>query len=266
MNDVLQKKHMILTKGMERLGSVLVAFSGGIDSTLAARVAYDVLGDKALAVTADSPSLPRHELTETKRLAEDIGIRHLVVNTEEIQDPNYVKNDTNRCYFCKDELYRKLRPLAREHGIAYIINGTNLDDLSDHRPGLVAADEHRVESPLKEAQLTKADIRGIAKMIGLRIWDKPSSPCLSSRIPYGRPVTPEKLRCVEQAEAFLRQYNIRELRVRHFDDRARIEVNECDREVIEHHADAVAKFFKDLGFLEYSVSPFKSGSLNILSS
>jgi uncharacterized protein len=266
MNDALKKKYQILTNGMAQLGSVLVAFSGGIDSTLAARVAHDVLGDRAFAATADSPSLPRHELAETKRLAEDIGIQHLIVNTEEINDPNYVKNDTNRCYFCKDELYKKLRPLAKEHGVQYIINGTNLDDLSDHRPGLVAADEHAVQSPLKTAQLTKADIRGIAKAIGLRIWDKPSSPCLSSRIPYGQQVTPEKLKCVERAENFLRQYNINELRVRHFDDRARIEVHEHDRSKIESHEQAIQNFFKELGFVEYSVSPFKSGSLNILSS
>jgi len=163
---------------------------------------------------------------EAKSVAEQIGARHLIVQTEEMDDENYAQNPVNRCYFCKFELYAKLIEIARQENIPYIANGTNMDDLGDYRPGLQAAAEFKVVSPLKEAGLTKQDIRDLAKQFGLQIWDKPATPCLSSRIPYGSAVTPEKLAMIEAAENFLKEFAIKELRVRHFGETARIEVHE----------------------------------------
>jgi uncharacterized protein len=247
---------------LRSLESVVVAYSGGIDSARVLKLATDELGENALGVTADSPSVPRKELAEAKRLAADMGARHHVINTEEFKDENYTSNPGNRCYFCKTELYGRLRELARERSIAHIANGTNVDDLGDHRPGLVAADEAQIISPLRDAGLTKAEVREVAKQLGMEVWDKPASPCLSSRVPYGSVVTLQKLSSIENAESFIDELGIRERRVRHFGQKARIEVNHADLPTMKAAIPRIKEKFHALGFTEIEVTEFRSGNLN----
>ena len=263
MNKKLRQKYAELKKIIKKSGSVIVSFSGGIDSTLVLKVAYDALGEKVVAVTADSPSLPRRELEETKRIAQNIGAKHLIINTEETENEDYLKNPSNRCYHCKSELYAKLKIVSAQLGIKNILNGTNLDDLGDYRPGLQAADENQILSPLKEAKFTKHDVRELAKHLGLEVWDKPSSPCLSSRVPYGQEITMKKLSMIEEAENFLKDFGIRELRVRHFGNMARIEVKENDKQVVDENFNSIRKKFNGIGFNEVTISGFKSGNLNL---
>jgi pyridinium-3,5-biscarboxylic acid mononucleotide sulfurtransferase len=204
-------------------GRVAVAYSGGIDSTVVAQAAYLALGDRAVAVTADSPSVPRAEIEDAKNLAARIGIEHKIVQTEEFADPDYVRNDGARCYFCKSELYSTIETLLPQLGVAVICSGANLDDQGDYRPGLKAAAEHRVRHPLQEAGFTKADVRALAQSWGLPTWDKPASPCLSSRLAPGVTVTTERTARVEAAEVYLRSLGYRECRVRlHEGELARI--------------------------------------------
>ena len=253
-----------LKNEIKKIDSAIVAFSGGVDSALVLKVAYDILGSNAVAATADSPSLPRRELEETKKIAEEIGARHLIISTAETENENYLKNPGNRCYFCKSELYSKLKEVSLQLGIKNILNGTNLDDLGDYRPGLKAADEYRVISPLKDAGFTKNDVRELAKELSLKAWDKPSSPCLSSRVPYGQEITMKKLKMIEDAENFLKDFGIKELRVRHFGRTARIEANEEDKITINNNLEAIHKKFNDIGFEEIMISNFKSGNLNLI--
>jgi uncharacterized protein len=258
-----------LVDALRRLGSAAVAFSGGVDSTVVARAAHLALGDRAVAVTADSPSVPRAELAEARRLAEAIGIRHLVVATEEFADPDYVRNDGSRCYFCKSELYGRIETLLPELGVAVICSGANLDDQGDYRPGLVAAAEHRVRHPLQEAGFTKADVRALARAWGLPTWDKPASPCLSSRLAPGVEVSRERTARVEAAEEYLHALGYRECRVRlHEGELARIEV---PAEGLARRADpavreGLARRFQGLGFrfVTLDLEGFRSGSLNAL--
>lgn len=264
MNIELKQKYEKLKESIKKLDSAIVAFSGGIDSALILKVAHDVLRNKAIAVTADSPSLPRKELEETKKIAQQIGAKHIIVDTEETKNENYLKNPNDRCYYCKSELYTKLRTIAEQLGIKIILNGTNFDDLGDYRPGLKAADENSVISPLKAAKLTKNDVRELAKHLGLEIWDKPSSPCLSSRVPYGQEITLKKLSMIEAAEDFLKGFGIRELRVRHFGNAARIEVNESDKPAINYNLNLIKNKFNEIGFDEIEISNFKSGNLNVM--
>ncbi|HEX9652382.1 MAG TPA: ATP-dependent sacrificial sulfur transferase LarE, partial [bacterium] len=214
------------------------------------------------AVTADSPSVPRREIDEAQRIAQSFGARHKIIQTDELQDANYAKNPANRCYFCKTELYSKLSELAKAEGVRFVANGTNVDDLGDYRPGLLAASEYQVISPLQEAGFTKNDVRQLARLLQLEIWDKPASPCLSSRIPYGSAVTPAKLAMIEAAEDCLRSFNIRELRVRHFGDTARIEANPADLHVIRQNLELISGRFKQIGFAEIDLAEFRSGALN----
>lgn len=264
MNEEIKEKYVELKNSIRRLDSAIVSFSGGVDSTVVLKAAYDILGDKVIAVTADSPSLPRRELEEAKKIAEKIGAKHLVINTEETENENYLKNPSNRCYYCKSELYTKLKIIAEQFGIKNILNGTNFDDLSDYRPGLTAADENNVVSPLKYAELTKNEVRELAKHLGLEIWDKPSSPCLSSRVPYGNEITMKKLAMIEIAENFLKDFGIRELRVRHFGNAARIEVNEHGKKIIDDNFFSIKQKFHQIGFGEIFVCDFKSGNLNLM--
>ena len=196
-------------------GSCLVAYSGGVDSAFLARVAHEVLGERALAVIADTPSLPRRELEEALRLGRQFGFPVRVVKTREFDNPDYVSNPGNRCYFCKHELFRELLPIARAEGFGVIVYGENASDVGDFRPGAQAAAEFRVHAPLKEAGLTKAEIRALSAQLGLPTADKPQMACLSSRVPYGEPVTPEKLAMIEAAENVLRDLGFHDVRVRH---------------------------------------------------
>ncbi len=260
----LDEKYGLLKKEISSYKSLIIAYSGGIDSVLLLKVAHDVLGERALAVMADSPSVPRRELREAQRIAAEIGARMRIIDTHEIEDENYAQNPSNRCYFCKSELYTELVRVAKEENFEFIANGTNVDDLGDYRPGLQAADEYRVKSPLRDAGFTKADIRALARRLGLDVWEKPASPCLASRIPYGQPVTAKKLNQVDLAEDVLHGLGIRELRVRHFVDKARIEVNKPDFEIIERNFDAIREQFQKIGFPEIELKEFKSGILNEL--
>lgn len=206
------------------MGSALVCFSGGVDSAFVLKVAHDVLGEKALGLTALSPALPRSEREEAGELAREMGVAHLLVDSHEIDDPRYSANPTNRCYFCKSELYAVAAREASARGFAAVLNGTNLDDLGDYRPGLQAATEAGVKSPLVDAGFTKADVRRCAQLVGLRVWDKPAAACLASRIPYGTSVTHTRLRQIDEAETAIRALGIRQVRVRLHGDLARVEV------------------------------------------
>ncbi|MBI2657398.1 ATP-dependent sacrificial sulfur transferase LarE [Candidatus Woesearchaeota archaeon] len=263
MNE-LEQKYQKLKDSIKKLGSAIVAFSGGIDSALVLKAAHEVLGGNAVAATADSPSLPRRELEEAKKIAKSIGARHVIINTEETQKEEYLKNPNNRCYYCKTELYSKLKEVSNDLNISNILNGTNLDDISDYRPGLKAADENNVISPLKDAKFTKKDVREIAKHLGLEIWDKPSSPCLSSRVPYGHKITMHKLSMIEKAENFLRDLGIKELRVRHFGNGARVEVNDADKKTVSGNINSINKKFEEIGFSKVEVANFRSGNLNVV--
>lgn len=249
--------------------SAVVAFSGGVDSTFVAAVTHDVLGDRALAVTGVSPSVPRSEVAEATELARAIGIAHECIDTSEMDDPDYVKNNPDRCFHCKDELYGRLQAIARERGFAAVLDGCNLDDTGDFRPGRRAASQHTVRSPLVEAGLTKADIRALSRDRGLPTWDKPAMACLSSRIPYGTPVTVETLSLVERAEAYLRSLGLRQLRVRHQvlasgDPTARIETDDAGLALLLAHRHEITEELKALGYLYVTLdlAGYRTGSLN----
>ncbi|MCC6417260.1 MAG: ATP-dependent sacrificial sulfur transferase LarE [Gemmataceae bacterium] len=266
--DLLARRECLL-EILRDLGRVAVAFSGGIDSTVVAQAAYLALGDRAVAVTADSPSVPRSEVAEAVDLARRIGIRHRLVPTAEFNDPDYVRNDGTRCYHCKTELYVTIETLLAEVGADVVVSGANLDDLGDYRPGLKAAAEHAVRHPLQEAELTKADVRALARAWDLPTWDKPAAPCLSSRLAPGVEVTRERTGRVEAAEAYLKELGLRELRVRlHEGELARIEVptSALTRLADPVVRDGLVRHLKGLGFrfVTLDLEGFRTGSLNSL--
>jgi pyridinium-3,5-biscarboxylic acid mononucleotide sulfurtransferase len=249
-----------------QMDRALIAYSGGIDSTLVAKVAYDVLGDRTLAVTAVSPSLLPDDLEDAKIQAAQIGIAHQVIETHEMENPNYTSNPVNRCYFCKSELYDTLKPLAQEWGYPYSVDGVNADDLHDYRPGIQAAKERGTRSPLAEIGITKLEVREISKALGLAWWDKPAQPCLSSRFPYGEEITVDKLRRVGQAERYLRSLGWKTLRVRSSGATARIELpaEEIKSFVGGTDLPAIVQVFQDYGFdyVTLDLEGFQSGKLN----
>jgi uncharacterized protein len=257
-----------LRETIRTYGSAVTAFSAGVDSTLVAVVAQEVLGADAVAATAVSASLAPAELQDALDLAKQLGLEHRLVQTHEVEDERYATNPVDRCYFCKSHLYTELEGLAQEVGARYILNGLNVDDLGDWRPGARAAAERpdRVRSPLHEAGLGKAEIRAAARALGLPNWDKPALACLSSRLPYGERVTPEKLDRVGRAEQLLRDMGFRQLRVRHFADRARVEIapDELERVDREHLGDGIRSALLALGFPAVEIDPrgYRSGRLN----
>ena len=246
--------------------SVIVAYSGGADSTFLAAAANQVLGEKALAVTAHSPSLAPSELRDAVEVAARLGLRHRVIETQEVEREDYRRNDPNRCYFCKDELYTQLVALAAEEGYAAVANGANVDDLGDFRPGLNAAATYGVRSPLVEAGLTKEEVRSLSREMELPTWDKPAQACLSSRIPYGTPVSVEALSRVAQAEEFVRGLGVKQLRVRHHGSVARIEVEPADLPLLVRNdvRGAITKKLRAIGYTYVTIDldGFRSGSLN----
>ncbi|MCZ2340986.1 MAG: ATP-dependent sacrificial sulfur transferase LarE [Bacteroidales bacterium] len=262
------KRERLLTI-LGAMPGVAVAFSGGIDSTVVAKAACVALGERAIAVTADSPSVARAELDDARRLAAIIGIRHEIVQTAEFDNPDYLRNDGSRCYHCKSELYSTVERLLPRLGVPILVSGANLDDQGDYRPGLTAAAEHHVRHPLQEAGFTKADVRALAHAWGLPTWDKPASPCLSSRLAPGVAVTPERTQRIEEAEKHLRSLGLRECRVRyHEGDLARIEVPlaELARFTAEPVREELLQRFLALGFqfVTLDLAGFRSGSLNEL--
>lgn len=243
-----------------------IAYSGGIDSTLVAKVAFDLLGDRAIAITAESPSLLPEDLEDAKVQAAAIGIPHELVQTREMDDPNYTSNPVNRCYFCKSELHDTLKPLALSRGYAYVIDGVNADDLRDYRPGIQAARERGARSPLAECGISKAEVREISRHLGLPWWDKPAQPCLSSRFPYGEEITVEKLQRVGRAERHLRQLGHPNVRVRSEGQTARIELppDRVKAFVAETDLDDLVGAFLDFGFafVTLDLEGYRSGKLN----
>jgi uncharacterized protein len=265
--DSLDEKHERLRELFRACGSVVVAFSAGVDSTVVLKVALDVFGaEKVLAATGVSPSLPRRELDSVRQLARIIGAPLELLNTSELDNPSYAANPNNRCYFCKSELYTRLSAFAKRRGFETIANGINTDDLGDFRPGLTAAKEWNVRSPLVEADLSKSDVRELARRLGLPNWDKPALACLSSRIPYGTPVTIGTLSQIEKAEAFLYDRGLSNFRVRHHNKVARIEapLNDLPRLITEPLRSEILTAFKEFGYAYVTIDlqGFRSGSGN----
>lgn len=263
---MLEQKLEQLKTIFAEMEQALIAYSGGVDSTLVAKMAYDVLGDRAIAVTAVSPSLLPEELEDAQVQAAEIGITHKIIDTHEMENPNYTANPVNRCYFCKSELHDTLKPLATQLGYPYVVDGVNADDLRDYRPGIQAAKERGVRSPLAEVGVTKAEVRQLSQQLSLPWWDKPAQPCLSSRFPYGEEITISKLQRVGRAEIYLRRLGWQNLRVRSDGDTARIELSpeKIKEFVLTMDLQAIVAAFQSYGFVYVTLDleGYRSGKLN----
>ncbi len=263
---LLDEKLELLKDIIRKKGSAAVAFSGGVDSTFLIRVAKEVLDDKLIAVTATSSTYPERELNEAIKYAKDFGVKHIIISSEELDIEGFASNPKNRCYYCKKELFTKVKEVALENGVEYVFDGSNLDDNGDYRPGMLAAKELLVISPLKEAGLTKKDIRDLSKEYGLATWNKPAFACLSSRFPYGNKITLPKLKMIDKAEQFLLDMGIRQVRVRHHGEIARIEVAPEEREKFFNieFMDKISSKFKEIGFIytTLDIAGYRTGSMN----
>lgn len=264
--ELIRQKEESLFKILAGLGEVIVAYSGGTDSAYLAWAAHRVLGPKAVAITADSASIPESHKHDAEQFAAENGIRHEYIETFEFENPKYVANNADRCFHCKDELFNRLEEVAAERGIRHIIYGVNKDDLGDYRPGQNAARIHEVKAPLVEAGLTKAEIRELSRLAGLRTWDRPASACLSSRIPYGTPVTAETVRTVDRGEEQLRALGFRQFRVRYHGELVRIEIDrdEMPQALNMEMAGKLTSIFKSLGFhyVALDLEGYRQGAMN----
>jgi uncharacterized protein len=264
--ETLRTKQEMLFANLRDLGRVVIAYSGGTDSAYLAWAAHRVLGENALAITADSPSIPASHKRDAEAFAQECGFAHQYIATYEFDNADYVKNDKDRCFHCKDELFLRLEAYAAEHGYRQIIYGVNRDDLGDYRPGQRAAKIHQVKAPLVEAELTKAEIRELSHLAGLSTWDRPAAACLSSRVPYGTPVTPRTIRTIEQGEEAVRALGFRQFRVRFHGELVRIEIarEELPKAFTLESAGALTTIFKQLGFLYVTLDleGYRQGSLN----
>ena len=264
--DITNLKLENLKENLRNIKSAIIAFSGGVDSTFLLKVAHDILEDKIISVTAASSTYPKRELEEAKKYAKSIGVRHIIIQSEELDIKGYKENPVGRCYYCKKELFSKLKKIAEENNVAYILDGANLDDTKDFRPGMKAAEELGILSPLKEAELTKEDIRNLSKKMGLPTWNKPSFACLSSRFPYGNEINSQKLKMVEDAEQFLLDLGFKQVRVRHHNEIARIEVDPEERYKFfnVNLMDKIGKKLKEIGFTYVTLDMlgYKTGSMN----
>lgn len=258
-----QEKLLALRSILSDLKSVVVAYSGGVDSTFILKVAHDVLSDRAVAVTALSASFPTDDLASAKRVAEQMGARHVILDTHEVQDPRYLENTPARCYFCKTEMYGALGAFAQANKLNHIVDGLNEDDLTDRRPGRQAAQELGIRSPLAEVHLFKSEIRALSHQMSLPTWDKPAMACLSSRVPYGMAITPQALAQIDAAESFIRTLGVRQVRVRHHEAIARLEVEPRDLAIVIENREVILEKLISLGykFVALDLAGYHSGSM-----